>query len=26
MERTADAFRALTDRQVIGKVVIEMAG
>jgi NADPH2:quinone reductase len=26
MERTADAFRALTDRQVIGKVVIEMGG
>ena len=24
MERTADAFRALLDRQVIGKAVIEM--
>ena len=26
MERAADAFQALTDRQVIGKAVIEMGG
>jgi len=26
MERAADAFRALLDRQVVGKAVIEMSG
>jgi len=26
MERAADAYRALIDRQVVGKAVIEIAG